>query len=224
MKKMFLDADFDKDIVQKKDLLDDLKLAGIDLKLIRRAYHHMTSPPYECHEVFFKKPKIEEIKESNPTEYEEAMGACKRLSSLLDNDAINEDEKEMLKSLYDRIVRDYEIDLLDRKALLDSFRSQTDVESIEEYKDYSDSSFGCAIDANLKTELQCEEKLITMLYDYMMPLAQKVNDEKPIGHEKDYKQKDVFELIAEILNLCWPHDYSYEKIRTRYKNYKTVKR
>lgn len=224
MKVLPLDADFDKDIVQKKEFLDDLKLVGIHLKLIRRAIHHMTFPPYECDEVFFKTPKIEEIKESNPDEYKEAMGARKNLSSLLENPVINQDEKEMLTSVYNKIKQDYEIELLDRKALLDSFRSQTDVQSIEEYKDYPDDSGGWAIDAYLNTELQCEEKLITMLYDYMMPLAQRVNDVKPIGHQKDYKQKDVFELIAEILNLRWPGKYDYEKIRLLHRNYKTVKR
>jgi hypothetical protein len=224
MRVRLLDADFDKDIVQKKELLNDLKSVGIDLKLIRKAILHMTSPPYECHEVFFKTPKIEEIKKSNPDEYAEAMGAWKKLSSLLDNPIINRCEKEMLTLLYDRIIRDYEINLLDRKTLMDNFRSQTDVKSIEDYKDYPDDSFGCAIDAYLNTELQCEEKLITMLYNYMMPLTQKVNDEKPIDHEKDYKQKDVFELIAEILNLRWPGKYNYDKIRLLHRNYQTVKR
>ena len=225
MKVRPLDINFHKKIKKKKKFLADLKeYTDINPKLIRRAIHHMTSAPYECHEIFFRTPKIEELKKNNPTEYKKIISARKALSALMNNSVINTtEETRSIKIMEDRIIQDYEIDLTDRKALMDNFRSQTDVNSIEEYKNYSDDSSGWEIDKNLNTNQQCEGKLVTMLYDYLWQLTEAVNDKKPTDHQYDYKQKDVFELIAEILNLHWLNTYDYKKIRTLHRNYKTVK-
>ena len=224
MKIRSLDIEFYKKIKRKKKFLADLiTYTGLDHKLIRRAIHNMTFPPHECHEVFSKTPRIEKLKKNNPAEYKEILSLRKALSTLMNNSVINANEKQNIKLIEERIIQDFEIDLTDRKALMDNFRSQTDVNSIEDYKNYSDESFVWEIDKTLRTDQQCEGKLVTMLYDYLWQLTEAVNDKKPTDHQYNYKQKDVFELIAEILNLHWLNKYDYKKIRTLHRNYKTVK-
>lgn len=224
MKVSCLDIDYHKNIEAKKKILKDLiEYTDINLKYIRRAIHHMTEPQHECHEVFFETHKIEELKNKNRDEYNKITSARKALSALMNNPVINAKEKQSIKLMEDRIIQDYEIDLTDKKALMDSFRSRTDVNSIEDYKNYSDETYGWEIDKYLNTDQQCEGKLITMLYDYFWKFTQIVNADKPIGHQKDYTQKDIFELIAEILNLRWLNKYDYKKIRTIYRNFQSVK-
>lgn len=224
MKVRTLDIDYHKKIKIKKELLDDLiKYTNIDLKLIRRAIHHMTFPPQECHEAFFETLKIEELKNNNPVEYKKIISVRKALTVLINNSVISSEEKTYLKSIEDRIIKDYEIYPTYRKDLMDAFRSKADVNRIEDYKNYSDDTFGCAIDKYLKTEQQCEGKLITMLYDYLMPLVKHFNDKMLANHNRDYTQKDVFELIAEILNLHWLNKYDHKKIKIIYRNFQKVK-
>ncbi len=62
-----------------------------------------------------------------------------------------------------------------------------------------------------------------MLYRYINKYADAINRKMPVGHEKDYTQRDIFELIAEILNLRQADAYSYEDIRTSYGNYLKTK-
>ncbi len=222
MKVRALDLDFAKDIKIKKKFLEDLcKYTDIDLKLIRRAIHHKTSPPHECHEVFLNTPKIIELKNNNSVEYKQVISTRKALTTLIESSIITQKEKDYIKSIKQRIIQYYEIDLTDKSALMDIFRSATVVKGIEDYKDYPDCGFGWEIDAYLDTEQQCEGKLINMLFEYIMKYAEKINN--MIGRQKDYKQKDVFELIAEILNLRVAGEYNYEKIRTIHKNFQTVK-
>ena len=212
---------------KKKFLADLMNYTDIDPTLIRRAIHHMTEPPHECHEIFFETPKIEALKNNNRAECNKIISARKALSALINNSVINAKEMQRLKLMEDRIIQDYEIDLTDKKALMDNFRSRTDVNSIEDYENYSDLTSGWSIDKNRKinTEQQCEGKLITMLYDYLWRLTEVINEERQTGNKYDYNQKDVFELIAEILNLRWHNKYDYAKIRTLYRNYtKLIKR
>jgi hypothetical protein len=141
----------------------------------------------------------------------------------MNNAIINANEKKIIKLIEERISQEYEIYLLDKKVLMDSYRSQEDINSIEEYKNYPDGIFSWEFDKHLNTDKQCEGKLVTMLYDYLWQLAEVVNEARLTGNKYDYKKKDVFELIAEILNLHWKNKYDYKKIRTLYRNYKTVK-
>lgn len=219
-----IDKDFDKDIVKKKDFLADLiNYTDIDQLLIRKAINYMSSPPDELYLYYIDTPRIEELKNNNPAEYKKVISVKKALSALMNSSVINQSENDSLKSIQDRIIHDYRLDLVDRKALLDRSRDENDVTCIEDYKSYNNAFGVNIIDKRLKTDQQCEGKLITMLYKYLIPLAERVNDKKSIGHERDYRQKDVFELIAEILNLRWPGKYNYGKIRTIYRNFLTVK-
>jgi hypothetical protein len=219
-----IESDFDKQIVEKKDFFADLiEYTDIDQSLIRKAINHMSSPPDESFLYYFDTPKIEKLKKDNPDEYKKVIGVRKALSVLLNSSVINQREKDTLKSIQDRIIHEYDLDLVDKKALLDRSRDENDVTSIEDYRHYNDAFGMNIIDKRLKTNQQCEGKLITMLEEYLMPLAERVNTMKSIGHQRDYKRKDVFELIAEILNLCWLGKYNYQKIRIIFRNYQTIK-
>ena len=218
-----LPIDYDKLIKKKKDFFLELKEWGINTNLIRKAIHHMPLPPYECHEIFFKKPHINVIKGDSPDEYSAIDNARKALVLLLSSPIPTDAEKESFKAIHHRIIIDYEIGLTDRKALLDSFRSEREIIKIEDYADYPEEGFLRLIDKDLNTQQQCEGKLITMLYEYIKPSVDDINEGKPIGHQNDYNQKDIFELIAEILNLRWHKKYNYEKIRTIYRNFQAVK-
>jgi hypothetical protein len=218
-----LPVDYALMIVKKKKIFKALIRYGLDTNLIRKAIHYMPVPPYECHEIFFEIPRINMIKEDSPDEYTAVVYAMRALSQLLNNPIPNSTEKESLNAICKRISLDYEIDLTDRKALYDSFRSEREISRIEDYADYPDKGFGWSIDKNLNTQQQCEDKLITILYEYIKPFVDIVNERMPISHQKDYKQKDTFELIAEILNLRWHGKYDYMKIRNGYRNFKTFK-
>lgn len=220
----FLDDDYQKDIIHKKDFIDDLiQYTDIDLILVRRAIYHITSPPREHYLLDFETPKIEELKQTDPTEYKRVVSAEKALSTLLNSTVINQTEKDNLKSIKDRIVRDYGIDMLDRKALLNQCRSESEVTRIQDYEHYDDALPVEIVDKSLRTDQQCEGKLINMLTEYLEPFVTEINGKNPYGHQKDYTQKDIFELIAEILNLHWHRKYSYGKIRTIHRNFQTVK-
>ena len=217
-----LPVDYESMIVTKREILQDLITYGLNTNLIRKAIHYMPMPPHECHEIFFETPRINMIKEDSPAEYIAVVNARKALSLLLNNPILSDAEHESLKPMQKRISLDYEIALTDRKALCDSFRSEREISRIEDYADYPDEGFGWSIDKDLNTQQQCEGKLITMLYEYMSPMVNTINERMLIGHQRDYNQKDIFELIAEILNLRWLGRYDYEKIRTIYRNFQTV--
>lgn len=219
MRIKLLDIDYENQIIINKEFLDALIAKGLDTRLIRRAVHHMSFPPHECHEVLFNTPWIEEIKDKNADEYKDIMYAIRALSALVNNPILDDDEKEVLRNIQDRIIAAY--DLMDRKALMDSFRSQEDIRAVEDYADFSDDSFGLAIDKHLTTAQQCEGKLLTMLHDYIKKYMDKIHATEIL--QRDYLQKDIFELIGEILNLRWADRYDYDKIRTICRNYQTVK-
>lgn len=224
MKVRSLDIDYQEKIEKKKELwMDLIKYTNIDIKLIRRAIHHMTFPPEECHEDFIITPKIKYLKKNNNAEYKKVINARKALSALMKNSVIKPREIDGLKSIEQRIIQDYEINLTNKKKLMDAFRSNTDVNCIEEYKDYDDDTFGWLIDSKLNTDQHCEGKLINMIYKYLMPFVETVNEKKPMNHNRDYTQKDVFELIAEILNLHWLNKYDHKKIKIIYRNFQKVK-
>jgi hypothetical protein len=206
-------------IVEKKDFLDNLRKEGLDPQLMGRAIRHHTCPPYECHEVFFEIPAIEEIRRSEPKKHKSILYAIRSLSALLNNPIIQDEEKKALTYFKDRITKEYGLDHSDYKTLLDSFRSETDINDVEKYADYSDTSIGLRIDAHLRTEQQCEGKLIDMLARYIDKHSNAINERMPVGHEKDYTQRDTFELIAEIFNLKTPGKYDYETVRTIYGNF-----
>lgn len=221
MKIRLLTIDYNKDIKGKKDFLDDLiRYADIDLKLIRRAIYNMGQVQIELPESFYETTKIEDLKKNNPAEYKKVISVRKALSVLINTSIINPQEQDSLRSVKDRILKEYYMDQTNGKTIIGS---KSKVRRIEYYRNYPDEIVYIDIDINLKTNQQYEGKLITMLYKYIMPLAKKVNNEKLYYHQRDYRQKDVFELIAEILNLCWRGKYNYTKIRTIFGNYKKVK-
>jgi len=217
-----LPADYGSSLVQGRDIFQNLLTCGMDASLIRKAIHNMPAPPYECHEVFFVVPHIERIKEENPEEYAALLAARKALSHLLNSPIMNVGEKELLKEIQKRIIVDYQIELTDRRALLDAFRSEEAINRLEDFADFPDEGSVWLIDSDINTEQQGEGKLVTMLYNYMRRFADDFNERMPIGHERDYNQKDILELIAEILNLRWYNRFNYEKIRTLYRNFRSI--
>jgi hypothetical protein len=225
MKVKSLAADYWTQITRKKEFLDNLMKEGLDPRLIGRAIRHMTRPPYECHEVFFEIPVIDKIKRSDPEKCKNILYANRYLSALLGNPIIETEEKKALTFFRERITKEYDLDHPDYKALLDSFRSETNITRVEDYDDadYSDTGFGLEIDAHLRTEQQCEGKLIDMLTIYIEKFSKVINDKMPVGHERDYTRRDTFELIAEIFNLRAPGEYDYEKIRTSHGNFLKAK-
>jgi len=218
-----LDIDFQNKIIKNKEFLDALIQEGLSTSLIRKAVHHKTCPPYECHGIFFEKPLIEEIKEQNSEHYKNITYALRSLSALCNNPILEEGEKKILHKIEGRIRDAYEYDLTDRKAIMDSFTSDVNIEAIEDYADYPEDSFGWEIDPDYRTMQQCEGMLIQMLYEYIKKFSDAINDKMPIGHESDYTQKDILELIAEILNLRWSDAYDYDEIRNIFRNFRATK-
>jgi hypothetical protein len=216
-----LTPDYWKSIKGKSEFLEGLMKEGLDPVWMFKAIRHQTRPPYECNEVFFEVPLIEQLKRTKPEKAKEIVNAIRNLSALLNNPIIQEEEKKALSYFQERITKEYDLDhpMRDYKALLDSFRSETDLKNVEDYSDYSEHSVGWEIDARLRTEEQCEGKLFDMLLRYIGKYTAFINEKMPLGHEKDYTQRDIFDLIAEILNLRKPDMYDYEKVRTSYGNF-----
>ncbi len=218
-----LDKNYPDLITINKRFLDQLVLEGMDVDLIGKAIRHKTFAPHESHEVFSEKSRMQDLKDKDSHEYQHVLNAIRNLSALVSSPVTTTEEKETLLSIRERVSNEYELDHPSKKELLDTFRSRTNITRIQDYANYSDDSIGWEIDKYLNTDQQSEGKLITMLYDYIKPFADSINDKMLIGHERDYNQKDIFGLIAEILNLRWVDMYNYENIRTIYRNFQTVK-
>lgn len=216
-----LPRDYWKMIVEKRKFLDDLMREGMDPLLIFKAIRNRSYPPYECNEVFFETPLIEKIKRIDPEKGKEIFYAIRNLTALLHNPTISTEERERLLAIQERITEEYELDhpIRDYKELLDSFRSEKDINDVEDYADYPEESFSWPIDPHLRTEEQCEGKLFEMLFRYIEKYSIPINEKMLVGHDTDYTQRDIFELIAEILNLREPGRYDYEKIRTSVGNF-----
>ena len=211
-------ADF---ITKEKDFLQDLIAEGLDVHLISKAIHYMTLPPFECNEVFFDAPGLEEAEaEIDPELAKNVWSAIRFLSALMSNPILEGEEKEWLKSILERIDDDYEIDPSDRKDLLHSFISQENITHIEDYAVYPDAGIGWYIDKDLNAEQEYQGKLVTMLYNYLKAYSVVVNEGALVGQTRRYKPKDLFELIAEILNLRWHGKYDYQTVKILYGKYR----
>jgi hypothetical protein len=210
-------------IAEKREFWEALMREGLDPVLMYKAIQHRTYPPHECHEVFFEVPLIEEIKRKDPEKAKSISNAIRYLSALLSNPVTTGEEKKAISCFKERIAKDYGLDHPSYKELLDSFRSETVRNNVEDYADCFEEAVGWEIDALLNTDEQCEGKLFDKLLRYMEKFSKSINENMPVGHQKDYTQRDIFELIAEILNLMKPDVYDYEKVRTSYGNFLRVK-
>jgi hypothetical protein len=218
-------SDYWTKIVAKREFLEALIREGLDPILMLKAIRNHTIPPFECHEIFFEVPLIEKIKDSDPEKSKNIFNAIRFFSALLKNPIVQDEEKKALACFKERITKEYDLDRPSYKELLDLFRSETDLKDVENYATYSEESVGWEIDARLRTGEQCGGKLVDMLLRYMEKFSTSINEKMPVGHERDYTQRDIFELIAEILNLRTPGrcEYDYEKIRTSYGNFLRAK-
>jgi hypothetical protein len=220
-----LPSDYWTKIVEKREFLDALLREGLNPTWIFKAIQHRTYPPHECHEVFFEVPLIEQLKHTDPEKAKSIDYAIRNLSTLLSNPIITGEDEKAISCCKERIIKEYGLDHPSYKELLNSFRSETERNNVEDYADYPEASVGCEIDARLRTEEQCEGKLFDKLLRYIEKFANSINEKMPFGHQSDYTQRDIFELVAEILNLRAPDrcEYNAEKIRTSYGNFLKAK-
>jgi len=199
-------------IKENRNYLDDLLKEGLKWYLIRRTVHLETKAPCECHEAFSE--TLDCIKEHNPKLYKSIIHAKKSLKALLTNSAIHENEKEEIEIILKRINSDYP----KHCDQLENFRSNEDISKVEDYENEEDGFSAYWIDSRLRTDLQCREKTVSLLFNYIEQFRIKIS-ERNYAFPRDYYQTDTFKLIAEILNLRFPIAKYDHKIMKGHQDY-----
>lgn len=205
-------------VKENREYLEDLIKEGLKWNWIRRAVHYETVAAFEG----FPEP-LEAIKMYDPKLHGDIITAKKCLKALMSNIALNELEKGKIGHILNRINSDYP----KYKDLLDNSRSNKDITQVEDFGDdyrYPDEGFGWQTDAKLRTDIQCREKTVSMIFDYIEKFRTEIPKRRHYAFPRDYKQIDTFKLIAEILNLRFRDaNYDHKKIKQYYENYLKIK-
>jgi len=214
-------ADF---ITKKKAFFLALLSEGLDVHLISKVIHYMTLPACASQEPFFEDalldaPSMEEFREADTEETRHIWSAVQYLTELLNNPIIAEDEREWLEAILERINGEYGVEFPVGATLSDLIKSQENMESIEDYAVFPDGGVGWYIDKDTGMERRCRGKLVWMLHNYIREYTDSLNDKSFIGQEVKYGEGDIFELVAEIMNLRWHGKYDYANVKALYEDY-----